>query len=134
MADPRAYLEKALEALAGAESEAAQKRYNNAANRLCYACFLAAIAALIEAGVDPGRVRWDHDAVQAQFDGLLIRRRHLYPSDLRGVLASLEILREKADYREAGVSRAAVNLEIRQARRFIAEIIEVIGNGQAEGV
>src|SRR5205823_6359850 len=42
--------DKALESLAGAESELANGRYNNAANRAYYACFQAAIAALQRAG------------------------------------------------------------------------------------
>ena len=57
-----AYLEKAIESLAGAESEHANKRYNNCANRCYYAMFQAAIAALIAAGIRPtgDRDRWEH--------------------------------------------------------------------------
>ncbi len=45
------FLDKALECLAGAESEFANGRYNNCANRCFYACFQAAIAALANSGV-----------------------------------------------------------------------------------
>ena len=42
------FLAKAQESLAGAESEFAAGRYNNCANRCYYACFQAAIHALIK--------------------------------------------------------------------------------------
>ena len=40
------YLRKALESLAGAESECANRRFSNCANRAYYAAFQAAISAL----------------------------------------------------------------------------------------
>ena len=87
MTDHRAsesYLAKAGESLAGAESELANSRYNNTANRAYYACFQAAVVALIQAGIGPSAGgRWVYDAVQAQFIGELINRRHRYPADLR---------------------------------------------------
>lgn len=43
------YLAKALESLAGSESEFANQRHNNCANRCYFACFQAAITALIGA-------------------------------------------------------------------------------------
>jgi len=49
-AEAELFLEKAGEALAGAESEFANGRYNNCANRCYYACFQAAIAALTRVG------------------------------------------------------------------------------------
>lgn len=60
------HLAKAREALQGAESELANRRYNNAANRAYYACFHAAIAALIDADIRSSE-RWEHDFVQARF-------------------------------------------------------------------
>jgi hypothetical protein len=54
MTDPLPiYLTKAEESLRGAESEFAQGRYNNAANRCYYACFQADVAALHHASVAP---------------------------------------------------------------------------------
>jgi uncharacterized protein (UPF0332 family) len=44
------YLAKAQSSLAGAQSELAQQRFDNAANRAYYACFQAAISALLRAG------------------------------------------------------------------------------------
>jgi uncharacterized protein (UPF0332 family) len=43
--DIEAYLVKSAESLAGAESEYANGRFNNSANRAYYACFHAAVAA-----------------------------------------------------------------------------------------
>ena len=65
------FLAKAEEALAGAESEFANSRYNNCANRSYYACFLAAIAALVREGIEP-RAQWGHEFVQSQFVGQLL--------------------------------------------------------------
>ena len=61
------YLRKAEEALAGAESEFANGRYNNCANRCYYSTFDAAIHALEMEGiaVHGGRSTLSHDAVQA---------------------------------------------------------------------
>ena len=55
------YLIKAEEILRGAESELAQSRYNNAANRCYYACFQAAVATLHHASIAPRgrRSEWD---------------------------------------------------------------------------
>ncbi len=64
------YLAKARESLAGAESELANGRYNNCANRCYYACFQAAVAALVQHGIRPPggqRAAWGHAFVQAQF-------------------------------------------------------------------
>jgi hypothetical protein len=47
----RVFLLKAEESLSGAESEFANDRNNNCANRCYYACFQAAIAALLTEGI-----------------------------------------------------------------------------------
>jgi uncharacterized protein (UPF0332 family) len=116
-----AYREKAWESLAGAESETANGRYNNAANRAYYACYQAAIGALVSAGLR--RSRWDHDYVQAQFSGQLIGRRKLYPSELRSVLSDLSILRVEADYEQKNVSRSSAHRAVREARRFLNRVL-----------
>ena len=59
------YLAKATESLLTAESEFANGRYNNAANRAYYACFQAALAALMRAGIrtpSPSG-QWSHEFV-----------------------------------------------------------------------
>lgn len=94
--DVEPYLSKAAECLAGARSELANGRFNNACNRAYYAAYNAAIVALIRAGVTSRR--WGHDEVQAVFAGQLIYRRKLYPSSLRSTLPDLLTMRMKADY------------------------------------
>ena len=47
----RLFLFRAEESLAGADSEFDNGRYNNCANRSYYACFQAAICALMRAGI-----------------------------------------------------------------------------------
>lgn len=109
---PTAYLEKARQSLAGAESEHRNQRYSNCANRCYYACFQATVAALTEARIRPKepRGRWSHSAVQAQFAGELIRRRKTYGSEYADVLSRLFKLRTTADYSTANVA------EIQSAR------------------
>jgi uncharacterized protein (UPF0332 family) len=93
------YLDKAIESLAGAESEYVNRRYNNCANRCYYAVFQSAVYALNAAGMAPRGVRitWSHVAVQADFARELIARRKRYRSELRDVLPRLYRLREVAD-------------------------------------
>jgi uncharacterized protein (UPF0332 family) len=116
-----AYRQKAWESLAGAESETANGRYNNAANRAYYACYQASIAALVSAGLS--RSRWDHDYVQAQFADQLIGRRKLYPSELRSVLSDLSQLRVQADYEQRTVGRSVADRALREARKFLTDVL-----------
>jgi uncharacterized protein (UPF0332 family) len=97
--EARAYMAKAAESLASAQTDFTAARYNSCANRAYYACFQAAIAALLSAGVQPANPRgeWSHEFVQSQFNGLLINRRKLYPVSLRRVLRDTMEVREKAD-------------------------------------
>jgi uncharacterized protein (UPF0332 family) len=53
MSESQDYLAKARESFAGAESELIDGRFNNCARSVYYACFQAAIAALLEAGISP---------------------------------------------------------------------------------
>jgi uncharacterized protein (UPF0332 family) len=119
------FLAKAEESLAGAESEFANKRYNNSANRCYYACFQAAIAALLQAGIQPkGQHRqWGHDFVQAEFIGQLINRRKLYPSTMRDTLERAYVLRQIADYQTEQVSEAQMERVLRRARLFVVAVV-----------
>jgi uncharacterized protein (UPF0332 family) len=90
-------LAKATESLLSAESEFVNGRYNSCANRCYYACFQAAIAALLGEGIRPAG-QWNHQFVQAQFVGVLINQRKRYDAQLRRVLADNQSLRDKADY------------------------------------
>ena len=120
------YLAKALEGLHGARSELANGRYNNASNRAYFACFQAAIAAMLEAGL-PVRERWGHDDVQATFAGDLVHRRKFYPSELRGVLNSLYGLRLSGDYQPRPVSRKEAEGSVKRAADFVGRIQERLG-------
>ena len=123
------YREKAAESLSGAESEFVNGRHNNCANRSYYACFQAAVHALVEAGIRPSgqRPRWGHDFVQAQFVGELINRRKLYPSTIRDTLIRNLELRQAGDYRPDQVSQVQASRALRRARELL-EALE--GGGQ----
>jgi len=114
------HLAKAQECLAGARSEFANARYNNAANRAYYAAYHAAVVALIRAGVS--RPRWLHDEVQALFAGQLIARRKLYPGELRRALSDLAKIRTRADYETPMVSRATAEDSIRTSEQFVRRL------------
>lgn len=118
------FLAKALESLAGAESEYANERYNNCANRCYYACFQAAVAALMQAGVRPGSDDglWGHSFVQAAFVGELINRRKLYPAELRGALEHTYKVRETADYRQDHVIQMRALRSLRRARALVEAV------------
>ena len=116
------YRDKARESLAGATSELANSRYDNVANRAYYACYQAAIVALIAAG-SPRRRRWDHDFVQARFAGELIGRRKLFPSNLRPLLTELAAVRVQADYEARPVSRRLAERALRDATRFLQSVL-----------
>jgi uncharacterized protein (UPF0332 family) len=115
------YLTKAEESLRTAESEFANGRYNSCANRCYYACFQAAIAALLAEGIR-ARGQWSHEFVQGQFVGVLINQRHLYETHLRRVLADNQQVREKADYRPEVVNATQASRALRRTRTFVAAI------------
>jgi uncharacterized protein (UPF0332 family) len=118
------YFEKTVRSLAGAESEFVGRRYENCANRCYYACFQAAIAALIRADVRPqsGSEQWAHTFVQSQFVGVLINRRKLYPSGLRDVVAQNQSLRQTADYDPDPVTEIEAARRLRRSRTFVEAI------------
>lgn len=126
------YLEKAVESLAGAGSELANRRFNNCANRCYYACFQAAIAALLVAGIQarsPGG-RWRHEYVQAQFTGQLINRQRRYPPALRTVLSETMLLRQEADYELDGISQRQATRALRRSREFVDAVRRENGGTQ----
>jgi uncharacterized protein (UPF0332 family) len=115
------YLTKAEESLRTAESEFANGWYNSCANRCYYACFQAAIAALLAEGIR-ARGQWSHEFVQGQFVGVLINQRHLYDTQLRRVLADNQNVREKADYRPEVVNATQASRALRRTRTFVAAV------------
>ena len=122
----QAYLTKARESLSLAEVDYAAARYNSCANRAYYACFQAAIAALLAEGLRPANPRgeWSHEFVQSQFNGLLIGRRKRYPVTLRRILRDTIEIREKADYTSAAVSARVAERVLRAAQSFVYAIEE----------
>src|SRR5215475_11289319 len=115
------YLAKASESMLTAKSEFVNGRYNSCANRCYYACFQAAIAALLREGIRP-RGQWSHEFVQGQFVGVLINQRHLYDRELRRVLADNQSLRDKADYRAELVTATQAGRALRRSRTFVATL------------
>ncbi len=115
------YLAKAAESLAGAESELANRRFNNCANRCYYASFHAALAALEAANIPirspNGHIRHEH--FQAQFAGQLINRRQRYSTDLRRTLSENMILRHTADYETYTISEIQAHRALRRCREFV---------------
>lgn len=120
-----AFLTRAAESLAGAESELVNERYNNAANRAYFACFHAAVAALALADVRPpaGKRDWTHAFVQGQFPGLLIYRRKQYSAELRDTLDETRALRQDADYRARPFTSNEATRSLRRARVFVGAIM-----------
>jgi len=118
------YLAKAEESLAGAESEFAAGRYNNRANRCYYACFQAAVAGLIRAGIRPAGERgaWNHAFVQAQFSGQLVNRRKLFPGALGNVLVETFDVRREGDYRSKHVRERQAARSLRLARAVVSAV------------
>ena len=126
------YLEKAQKSVAGAQSEFANARYNNAANRARYACYQAAILALVEAGIRPpkGAKHWSHEFVQARFNGDLINRRKRYPAEVKGALEQIFRLRVKADYDIDHVPEVQAARAVRRAEAFVAAVAQAGGRRQ----
>jgi uncharacterized protein (UPF0332 family) len=124
------FLAKAEESLAGADSELAAGRYNNCVNRCYYACFQAAIVALMRAGVTPPGAdgEWGPAFVQREFAGRLIHRRKLFPSDLASVLSRLLGLRQTADYEGVSLGERQATRAVRNARQFVHAIRDRTGS------
>jgi uncharacterized protein (UPF0332 family) len=114
-------LAKANESLLTAESEFVNGRYNSCANRCDYACFQAAIAALLREGIHP-RGQWSHAFVQAQLVGVLINQRKRYDPQLRRVLSDNQSLRDQADYRLELVTATQAGQALRRTRLFVTAV------------
>jgi uncharacterized protein (UPF0332 family) len=120
----RSFIRKARESIDGARAEYANERFNNSVNRSYYSCFQAAIYALQMAGFQAHRGEWGHEFVQAQFNGLLINRRHVYSASLRSVLLDNFQLRVRGDYERRLVDRVGAARALQRAERFIGAIVQ----------
>jgi uncharacterized protein (UPF0332 family) len=97
----------------------------NAANRAYYACFQAAVAALLREDIRPGaNAGWAHAFVQSQFAGTLINRRKRYAPDLRDTLPQNLMLRQRADYEEQRISQTQSQRALNRKRAFVDSIQE----------
>lgn len=133
MADARdVFLAKAMDSLASAETDIASGRFDSAANRCYYACYQAAVAALRDAGVSPSTKdgQWSHQAVHAQFSGLLVNRRKFYSGSLRDVLSANVELRIVGDYSINRVSETEARRALRRTQDFVQAIQSRIGGGR----
>ncbi len=111
------YLEKARESLDSAESELANRRYNCSANRAYYACFQAAVSALLSIAVRRSRSgKWRHEYVKGQCTTELIHRHKRYPAELSVIFERCYKLREEADYEDYSVSKPQADRQFRAAR------------------
>jgi uncharacterized protein (UPF0332 family) len=121
--DMELYLQKSVESLLGAESECANRRFSNCANRAYYAAFQAAISALIRERIQLKRGGlWKHDFVQAEFVGRLINRGRQYPPSLRTTLPDLLGLRNRADYRPLAISELDARRALRKSSDFVVSV------------
>lgn len=120
------YLAKAQESVTGARSELLAGRFNNSANRSYYAIFQAAIHAILAARIRPPNTsgEWNHGWVQGQFNSEIISRRHLYPTDLRGVMNQNYLVRVQADYAPEAVTQIVASRALRRAERFVGTIVQ----------
>lgn len=120
----RSYRAKAREEIAGAQSEYEHGRFNNCVKLAYYACFHAAVAELLGAGVaePPGGGIWGHAFVQAEFVRRFVQRRKQYPASLGDTLSRALAVRDIADYRPAQVSRAQATRALRQATEFLSAL------------
>jgi uncharacterized protein (UPF0332 family) len=70
---------------------------------------------------------WGHDYVQAQFSGLLIHRRKLYPAHLNDVLNKNRDVRTSADYKPLSVTEKETKRAIERARLFVESVQAEVG-------
>ena len=120
------FLDKARESLQGARVELDGARYSNSANRSYYAVFQAAVHAILAERLRPpgSGAEWNHGWVHGQFNGVVLHRRHRYPSDLRGILNDNYDVRVQADYSSESVSELMAARALRRAERFVGAIIQ----------
>ena len=126
--DASVYLAKAIESRKAAESELRAGRYNCCANRCYYACFQAAIAAMLKEGIRGTKDEWPHKFVHSSFAGQLINRRRRYPPTLRNTLPDLQILRNRADYTTDAITQVEANRGFRRCRDFVEAVRQEVGD------
>jgi uncharacterized protein (UPF0332 family) len=127
------YLGKARSSIAGAEIELAHGYLDSAVNRAYYACYQAAVAALVAEHVPPILERyWPHDVVHVKFPSILIDERAIYPPSQRATLKSIFDERLKADYEPDNVSKSTAAEAVHRARVFVDLIVDRVDPSRSE--
>jgi len=121
------FLDKAKENLKAAHLLFDNALYNATANRAYYAAFQAAIAALVAEG---HTLHTSHETVQSTFNGELIRRRKVYPSDLSSYLSDLQIVRNQADYSTKQISQKVAARMLAKAENFVTTVARRLVNDE----
>ncbi|MGH7493726.1 MAG: HEPN domain-containing protein [bacterium] len=122
--DNVSWMGKAAENLAVAEWCYQHDHLNACANRLYYAMFHAALAALIKNGIFPAKDNIGHDWLQGTFSGQLIHRRKLFPRKFRWYLVEAFHIRVAADYQLITASHKNIANELKKAKEFVRFIQE----------
>ncbi|HZT09098.1 MAG TPA: HEPN domain-containing protein [Chloroflexota bacterium] len=123
------YLAKALASLSCAQLELDRGYHDSAVNRAYYACYQAAVAALVAEDVAPVVERyWPHDVVQVKFPSVLVDQLHRYPNGMRGTLKAIFDERLKADYEPDAVSETTAREAVRRAQSFVGLVSARVGS------
>lgn len=122
----QSWIDKANENLIVAEWSHAQGHVNACANRVYYAMFHAAIAALIKNQIQPSSAKFSHEWVQSNFAGQLIHRRKIFASKFRRYLVEAYWIRVSADYDPLSASKSDVSRELKKAKEFLSIIAGVL--------
>jgi len=117
------FLNKAKENLTVAEWAYNNGHYNVSAKLSYYATFQAAIAALAHVNIMKTE-RKIHESVQINFATELIHKRKIYPNDLKSYLATLQEVRNKADYESEEVSAKVAGRQLKKAQEFVKIILQ----------
>lgn len=121
-----AFLGKADKNLQAAKVCFENELYDATANRAYYAAFQAAVAALASQGVKKERL--DHKWVQAQFNARFIKKEKKIPGQLKSFLPKMIVIRERADYKSGGVSKALASKQIDRAEEFVLAVRKALSN------
>ena len=120
------FMEKAEENLAAAKICFQNGLYNACANRAYYAAFQAAKSTLANRGIK--KEKRAHKRVQAEFSGMLIRKRKVYPGRLKSYLMQMQIVRDRADYSEQNVNKKTAWRQFGKAEEMVTLIKRELGN------
>ena len=118
------FFRKALDNLSAAKLLFENGLYDASANRAYYAAFHGAVAALAAKGIT--RDRLDHEWVQSQFNGRLIKREKVFPGKIKSFLSEMQAIRNIADYKLANVNRKMASRQIDRAEEMVRPIGKVL--------